>query len=75
MTRRHHDYLVRAFPEKENAIYLTMLYPRGLDVAAAAGAEVPDPIGESVAFYLDVLKMLEPALPRIMGAALGEENP
>ncbi len=74
MTHRHHHYLVQAFPERKNAIYLCLNFPRGLD-QGSAGVDVPDPIGESVEFYLDVLEMLNPALPVILSGALGEETP
>ncbi|MCL4474054.1 MAG: low molecular weight phosphotyrosine protein phosphatase [Actinobacteria bacterium] len=74
MTRAHHEWLVRAFPERKNAIYLALLFPRRLDEKSPAAADVPDPIGESVGFYLDVLEMLKPALPVILSAALGKET-
>lgn len=74
MTRAHHEWLVRAFPKKENAVYLALLFPRRLDENSPVAFDVPDPIGESVGFYLDVLEMLKPALPVILSAALGKET-
>ena len=74
MTKRHHDWLVQAFPESKNKIYLALLFPRGLDGRPPAGTDVPDPIGESVGFYLDVLELLQPVLPKILSGALREEN-
>lgn len=74
MTRSHHDWLAREFPERKNRLYLALLFPRRLDDNSSAATDVPDPIGESVGFYLDVLDMLAPALPVILSAALGEET-
>jgi len=74
MTRRHLEFLAREFPQRENTIYLALLYPRRMDENPAAAIDVPDPIGESVGFYIDVLRMLEPVLPAIVRGALGEER-
>jgi protein-tyrosine-phosphatase len=74
MTRRHHDNLVRTFPQSKNKIYLALLFPHGFDGKPTANTDIPDPIGESVEFYLDVLEMLKPALPVILSGALGEET-
>jgi len=73
MTRRHLECLAREVPERENTIYLALLYPRRMDENPVAAIDVPDPIGESVGFYIDVLKMLEPVLPAIVRGALGED--
>ncbi|MDO8736420.1 MAG: hypothetical protein Q7K29_04985 [Thermoleophilia bacterium] len=74
MTIRQHEWLLRTFPESENKIYLALLFPRRLAGESPEVADVPDPMGESVAFYLDVLEMLRPALPAILGGALREET-
>jgi|SRR5665811_800830 len=74
MTISQHEWLRRAFPESENKIYLALLFPRRLAGESPEEADVPDPMGESVAYYLDVLEMLQPAMPAILGGALREEN-
>jgi len=74
MTISQHEWLRRAFPESENKIYLALLFPRRLAGESPEEADVPDPMGESVAYYLDVLEMLRPALPGILGGALREET-
>ena len=73
MTQRHHQWLLKEFPEHENKIYLALLFPRGLKGESPEVTDVPDPIGESVEFYLKVLEMLRPSLPEILGAALKED--
>lgn len=72
MTQRHHAWLRREFPQYKNKIYLAMLFPRELDGESPELTDVPDPIGESVEFYIRVLEMLRPALPVIASGALGE---
>jgi len=74
MTRSHHEYLVQTFPESKNKIYLALLFPRRLDSKTRADTDVPDPIGESIGYYLEVLEMLRPALPDILKGALEEET-
>ena len=73
MTQRHYQWLRRKFPEQENKIYLALLFPRRLEGESPDVTDVPDPIGESVEFYINVLEMLRPALPEILGAALKED--
>ena len=73
MTQRHYQWLLGEFPEHKNKIYLALLFPRGLEGESPEVTDVPDPIGESVEFYLNVLEMLRPALPEILGAALKED--
>lgn len=72
MTRGHRDWLLQQYPAYENKIYLAMLFPRKLAGEASGSADVPDPIGESVDYYLEVLEMLEPVLPEIYSGALEE---
>jgi protein-tyrosine-phosphatase len=74
MTIRQHEWLLRAFPESKNKLYLALLFPRRLAGESPEVADVPDPMGESVVFYLNVLEMLQPALPAILGGALREET-
>jgi protein-tyrosine phosphatase len=74
MTQRHHSWLTREFPLHRNKVYLTLLYPRIFSGESRSATDVPDPIGESVEFYLRVLEMLRPAVPKIAAAALGEEE-
>ena len=50
------------------------MFSRGLEGQSQAASEVPDPIGESVGFYLDVLEMLKPTLSGILSVALREET-
>lgn len=73
MTRAHHDWLCARYPGLENKIYLAMLYPGRLTGRDRGNVDVPDPIGESVEYYLKVLDMLEPVLPEIHRGALEEE--
>ena len=73
MTQQHYHWLRREFPEQKNAVYLTRLFPRQLEAETPGETDVPDPIGESVEFYIAVLEMLRPALPDILGAALKED--
>lgn len=73
MTQRHHKWLRGEFPEHENKIYLALLFPRQPEGESPDVTDVPDPIGESVEFYLQVLEMLRPALPEILGAVLKED--
>ncbi|MHB9111207.1 MAG: arsenate reductase/protein-tyrosine-phosphatase family protein [Thermoleophilia bacterium] len=74
MTIRQHEWLLRTFPEAKNKLYLALLFPRCLAGESPEVADVPDPMGESVEFYLNVLEMLQPALPAILGGALREET-
>ncbi|RJQ48112.1 MAG: low molecular weight protein arginine phosphatase [Gaiellales bacterium] len=74
MTRSHHDWLSTRYPGLENKIYLTMLFPRRYDGRGPGRIDVPDPIGESVEHYLQVLAMLEPALPKICQGILEEDH-
>lgn len=73
MTQRQHGWLRREFPQYKNKIYLALLFPRQLAGERPDETDVPDPIGESVEFYIKVLEMLGPALPDITRGALGEE--
>ena len=73
MTQRHHAWLRREFPQYKNKIYLALLFPEELAGEDPQVTDVPDPIGESVKFYINVLEMLRPALPKIARGALGEE--
>lgn len=74
MTRAHHDWLCTRYPGLENKVYLAMLFPRRLEGGGRGKADVPDPIGESVDYYLKVLEMLEPVLPNIYRGALEEDQ-
>ncbi len=74
MTRQHYNFLLHSFRESKNKLYLALLFLREFEGQPQAATEVPDPIGESVGFYLDVLEMLKPTLPGILSAALGEET-
>jgi len=73
MTQRHYQWLRREFPASENKIYLALLFPRRLDGESPETTDVPDPIGESVEFYVNVLEMLRPVLPDILDAVLKED--
>lgn len=70
MTQAHHDWLCTRYPGLENKIYLAMLFPRRLRRRFSGRIDVPDPIGESVEYYLKVLDMLVPVLPEIHRGAL-----
>jgi protein-tyrosine-phosphatase len=72
MTQAHRNWLLHQHPGYENKIYLTRLFPRHLSGEPKVKTDVPDPIGESVGFYLKVLEMLEPVLPVIYQTALEE---
>lgn len=74
MTRSHRDWLCRHYPGQENKIYLAMLFPHRLEGESPEMTDVPDPIGESVEYYLRVLEMLEPVLPDIYRGALEEDQ-
>ena len=69
-TRRHHDWLRRRFPEKKNTVYLALLFPRPLGAEPPSQTDIPDPVGESVEHYLEVLGMLKPTLSAVLEAAL-----
>lgn len=73
MTEQHYNFLLHSFPECKNTLYLALSFSRGLEGQTQATTEVPDPIGESVGFYLDVLEMLKPTLSGIVSTALREE--
>lgn len=74
MTQAHRDLLLRQYPFFENKIYLAMLFPRHLSGEPPGRTDVPDPIGESVGYYLKVLEMLEPVLPDIYQGAIEEDH-
>lgn len=74
MTKEHCRWLVREFPEHENKIYLALLFPRKVNWERLDGIDVPDPIGQSVRYYAEVLEMLSPALPRIFDNTFKEEG-
>lgn len=73
MTQRHYGWMRREFPQYKNKIYLAMLYPRQLAGESPDETDIPDPIGESVEFYINVLNMLGPVMPVIAGSILREE--
>ncbi len=68
--QHHQDWLRRRFPQHENKVYLAMLFPQRLAGQRPAETDIPDPVGESVDFYLEVLNMLKPTLPRVFQGAL-----
>lgn len=72
MTQAHRNWLLQQYPGFENRIYLALLFPRHLSGEPSDQTDVPDPIGESVGFYLKVLEMLEPVLPDIHMGILEE---
>jgi protein-tyrosine-phosphatase len=74
MTQAHRNWLLHQYPGYENKIYLTLLFPRHLSGEPPVQTDVPDPIGESVDYYLKVLEMLEPVLPDIHRVALEEDQ-
>ncbi|MHB0914204.1 MAG: arsenate reductase/protein-tyrosine-phosphatase family protein [Thermoleophilia bacterium] len=74
MTRSHHDWLCRHYPGLENKIYLAKLFPRRLSGEPPEITDVPDPYGESVGYYLEVLEMLEPVLPKLFRDAIEEDH-
>lgn len=73
MTRGHCLELARDYPEYENKIYLALLFPGRFSRHQPEGIDVPDPIGQSVDYYTEVLDMLSPALPRMLDGIMKEE--
>lgn len=74
MTQSHHDWLCRHYPGLENKIYLAKLFPSHLSGEPPEITDVPDPYGESVGYYLEVLKMLEPVLPKLFRDTIREDH-
>jgi protein-tyrosine-phosphatase len=72
-TQQHHKWLQREFPRHENKLYLALLFPRRLTSETPPETDIPDPIGETVEYYIEVLKMLEPTLPIILSSALRDK--
>ena len=69
-TQDHQNWLRRRFPRLENKVYLAMLFPQRLAGQPPAETDIPDPVGESVEYYLEVLDMLQPTLPAVVAGAL-----
>lgn len=73
MTRAHCLQLEREFPQFANKIYLALSFPRRFSRDKPEDIDVPDPMGLPVDYYMQVLDMLEPALPKML-KGLSEED-
>lgn len=64
MTQSHLAMLTRAFPEHKEKCYLVCDF---VEFNGKAGLDVPDPIGMGPKAYQQVAKVLELAIPGLMG--------